>query len=765
MDLGLLFIRDLAVVLLVAAAVGAIFRWLKLSVVVGYLVAGMIVGPYTPIRFVSDIGRLHTLSELGLVFLMFFIGMELSLGRLRRLGMPLVATVGVTAWLVFHASRILGESLGWTPTAGLFLAAMLMVSSSAIISKTLSEAGYSHEKFGRRALGMSLMEDVVAVVMLTLLTARVADTDVPVGIVRTLGMLGGFIALLVALGLLIVPNLLRRLAKSSDSDLKVATVAGVLLWVAFLAARAGYSVALGAFLLGMIVGETAYRDRIARSFVGVQGMFVTVFFVSIGMLIDVKLVAAHWLLILGVALFSIAVRACGSAFALLLTGATVASAIQTAVVVTPIGEFSYIIAQLGVLHKVVPDYFYGLAVGISVVTAFTAPLLLRASEPLAEWIDARQPSIFRRSLAVYHEWLETLSHQLKGSGFWILTRSRIGQVTVEILLLLGVLGFSPMLRDALVGIPPAAGIGGREVRAAMPVIEIAYWSAVFVAALAMAVAIWRNVTAMGLIVAEAALPRSPAGRALRPVLDGAVQAGAAVALAMVFWALFPLEVSGWWSFVVVIDAIALFLFLFWRRLIRWHSQFQSSVSTALGAEAARQTVTTSRSVQDEDWGIDLVEVGVPDDAAYAGRTIRDLELRQRFGATIVAVERHGFGLPNPGPDVALFPGDKVLLIGDDAAAARTRAYLEQSGKSAPAAPRFSESGLETVVVPPQSPRAGRSLAELQIFSATGVQVLGLRRNGGAVINPTAGEALQPGDRLLILATPEELRLFRNWLRE
>jgi len=755
---GLLFIRDLAVVLLTAAAVGGLFRKLGISVVVGYLVAGMVVGPFTPFSLVSDVERIRTLSQLGLVFLMFFVGMGLSLSRIRRLGFPLVLTTAGTAWLVFHFVRLLAAALDWTPTAGLYLAAMLVVSSSAILTKTLSEAGLTHEKFARRALGMSLLEDVVAVVMLTLLTTRSdgASTDTDIHMARVLGLLGGFVALLVVVGLLIVPRFLRQVAKSSDRDLKVAAVAGVVMWISYLAASAGYSVALGAFLLGMIVGETSFRDRIERAFTGVEGMFSVIFFVSIGMLIDIRLLWAHAFLIVGVAFFALFIRVLCAGTALLATGSSLPAALRTGLAVTTIGEFSYIIAQTGVNKGVVPEYFYGLAVGVSVVTAFVTPLLLRHSEAFVETVDRRQPAVLRRTIGAYRTWLDAMMERLKGNNFWVLTRGRIGQVLVELLLFLGVLGFSPMLHSSLHGLQSDTG-------PAAPALGLVFWLFVFFVALALAVAVWRNIGAMGMIFACAVF-RDGATTALRPVMEGGIRFLAAVGLIALGWIFFPLPLSGWWSGAVVVAAISLFLSLFWRRLVKWHSHFQYSMINVLGAEAERSPIHSGKSVREEEWGVDLVEATVPEAAVYSGKSLRDLALRNRFGATVVAVERQGFPLPNPNPDLALFPGDKLLILGGDTETGHARAFLEQNAATAGAGPSFSESGLETVVVPDRSPRLRQSLADLRIFTATGVQVLGLRRNGNTTLNPSATEILLPGDRLLILAAPGEYGAFCNWLR-
>jgi CPA2 family monovalent cation:H+ antiporter-2 len=262
------FIQDLAIVVLVAGVVGWICQRLRLSVVVGYLVAGMVVGPYTPpFSLVHDGGRIETLAQVGLIFLIFSIGMRLSLRKLRQLGLSLVIATFIGAVSVFNLSRLAGTLLGFSPTESFFLASMLLISSSAVISKVLAESGATHEKVGQLATGMTVLEDVVAVVMLTLLSSMVQFGQT--GAARlggTLGLLSAFVALAGIGGLLIVPWLLRKLSVSAAEELQTLMVAGLLLTMALLAQRAGYSLTLGAFLLGAIVAETPHRTQIDRTF-------------------------------------------------------------------------------------------------------------------------------------------------------------------------------------------------------------------------------------------------------------------------------------------------------------------------------------------------------------------------------------------------------------------------------------------------------------------------------------------------------------------
>jgi CPA2 family monovalent cation:H+ antiporter-2 len=308
---GIQFIQDLAVILMVAGVVGWICQRLGLSVVVGFLAAGMLVGPFTPpFSLVTDEARIATAAQVGLVFLMFAIGLRLSLRKLRRMGLTLLIATFIGAIGVYYFTRLLGAALGWGTMESLFLAAMLMVSSSAIISKVLHETGGTHERSGQLAMGITVLEDVVAVVMFTLLSSIVqlgGASEANVG--QTLGLLGAFVVVALIGGLLLFPWLLKRMSISADEELQTLGIAALLFGMAIIAHHAGYSLALGAFLLGTIVAETPHRHQVERTFEGMRDVFSAVFFVAIGMQINVVQLFDSAGLIAGVALFTLVVVA------------------------------------------------------------------------------------------------------------------------------------------------------------------------------------------------------------------------------------------------------------------------------------------------------------------------------------------------------------------------------------------------------------------------------------------------------------------------
>ena len=265
---GIHFIQDLAVILVVAGVVGWLCQRIGLSVVVGFLAAGMLVGPYTPpFSLVTDHVRIETAAQVGLVFLMFGIGLRLSLRKLRRMGPALLFATFAGAVGVYYLTRLMATAAGWDPMQGLFLAAMLVTSSSAIISKVQQELGNSHEHASQMAMTVTVMEDIVAVVMLTLLGSIVHLSGAPAaGIGQTLGLMGAFVVLAVIGGLLLFPWLLKRMSVAADEELQTLGMAALLFSMAIIANYAGYSLALGAFLLGTIVAETPHRHQVERTF-------------------------------------------------------------------------------------------------------------------------------------------------------------------------------------------------------------------------------------------------------------------------------------------------------------------------------------------------------------------------------------------------------------------------------------------------------------------------------------------------------------------
>lgn len=757
---GLEFIRDLAVVMVIAGAVAWVCQRLGLSLVVGYLLAGAIIGPFTPpFQLVASVERVQMLSQLGLVFLIFAIGLDLGFQRLRRLGLSVALATVVGAVLVFHGCRLLGLAAGWSSTQSLFAAGMLMVSSSAIIGKVLRELNAAHQRAGQLALGVTVLEDVVAVVMLTLLSTLVRfGGDASPQLPRTLGALSAFVVALVLVSLLFVPRLLLRLTRAGGAEVRTLLVIGLLLSLAWLAAQAGYSLALGAFLLGVIVASTPQKPEIERVFEGIRDMFGALFFVSMGMLVDFQLLAGAWPWVLGMTAFALGFRPLATSLGLVLAGHATRDSVRAGLALTPLGEFSFIIAQVGVAAGAVPREFYPMAVGASLLTTLLAPALMRRSAVLSARVDERLPLAAREWIAFYHAWLRRISARQQRSTLWRLTGARLVQTAVGILFVSALILFADPLYDWLRLRLGEAWLFPRG-------LTILFWTGFGVVVLAPLVAIWRNFEALAMIFAEAATRRSQRRQTLRPLLTTVLKTVATALLVVWLLALLPFGLFAVGVAGVVLAVLGVLTAVFWRRLVRWQSrleiELQTQIKAALGPSAAANLTQALRERQD-DWQLQTEEFLVPDFAACAGRRIGELALRKRFGCSIASIDRQGFIISNPGAAVALYPRDRLLLLGSaaqlDAAARELSLTLADA-----AAQDLEELSTDVVPVPLDSPRAGRTLLELDAMRQVGVQVAGIQRGPKRVLTPGGADRVEAGDELLVLGTPRQIREFREWL--
>lgn len=758
---GIYLIQDLAVVLVIAGAVAWLCQRLGLSAIVGYLAAGAIIGPNTPpFALVSDLDRVQTLAQLGLVFLVFSIGLNLSLSRLKRLGLSVIVATIIGALLMLNVGRLAGSVLGWSVTASLFLAAMLMVSSSAIISKVLDELNLTHERPGQLALGVTVLEDVVAITMLTILTSLVAfGGEQPPALAPTLGKLGAFIVFVALMSLLVMPKLLTRLSTGASSETRTLIVGGLLLALAVLAVKVGYSLALGAFIFGAIIGSTRYKDDIERVFSGLDQIFGAVFFVAVGMLVDFRVLVESWPLVLGVTALALLARPVACALGFIAVGNNSRESIQAGLSLTPLGEFSFIIAQLGVESGVLPASAYPVAVGASLLTSLAAPVLTRRAERISHCIVGLTPSVVDRWIGFYHDWLARLRNRQTASVFWRLTGKRFVQVGVHLLFVSALLLFAT---PAFLKIREVVGYDFLFPRG----LPFVFWTCFGLVLLGPIIAIWRNISALAMIASEAATAGAQRQARLRPLLETALRAVALVLLGAWLGALLP---SGW-SLLGVAGVVLLLLvavgIFFRRRLVRLHSRLEIEMMEQLkraSHSASQSAWSHALPLQTADWQLDIDEVTLPVDSTHAGRTLGQIALRKNFGCSVVGIDRQGYGIANPSADTMLYPQDKLLLLGsaEQLALAARELGSTTSGESHT---DFDELTMESVVVPADCPLAGKPLVELDLIRKTGVQIGGIRRGKERKLSPSGRDSFQPGDALLVLGTHEQIREFAAQLQ-
>lgn len=750
-------IQDLAVVLLAAGLSGWVCKRLGISVIVGYLAAGIIVGtPQITFPYVTDMVRIQLLSQLGLVFLMFFIGLGLRLRKLRKVGMGVMFATVVTALgtlaLAFGCARV----FGFDQSTALFLAAMLMGSSSAIVGKLIQDNQLMHRRSGQLALAMTLLEDIVAIVMLGYLGSYVAiDQSGGNGLREIIGMISllvAFVVLIILPGIVILPRWLGRFEKRGGIELETLIVAGLLFALAWLALSAGYSIALGAFLCGVILAETKRVQAIERAFSGLKDIFVALFFTAIGMSIDVtRFPEALGAITLGVALAFLA-RPIAATLGFLFVCEDEKVAIKAAFCLTPIGEFSFVIAGLGVATGVLDDTMQVAAVGISFATSLLAPFAVKKSELWARWFRPSRMPLLGPWLERYQATWLNISRASERSILTRLIRPRLWQVGIEWLLVTAVLLFAHPMETMFLNWADQNLIW-------LPMSKLIYWLVICLIILGSLIALFRNISALAMILADFMTTKLKEPPEARPRMEMVFRSGGLVLLTASLLNLLPLGkmTLGEWSIFLVIAGTA--VGFGWRNWVRWHSHAEHSIKSAFTEEdnAESEVAALSKRMR-EELGLNIVELDIPVRASVVGQKMEKLNLRQKFRVSVIAIDRQGHPLTSVSGSESLYAGDRLYLVGNKEDLEQAcEAILTETRSDEPTDLQLNAAILSKVTLGESSPWAGRSLSELDWPERFGVQIVGIRHNGTLRVNFSASDKLEVTDELTLAGSLDSVK--------
>ena len=657
---GATFLQDLAIVMMAAALVTVLFHKLRLPVVLGYILAGVLIGPHVlPLPLISDETTIKTLSELGIVFLMFSLGLEFSFRRLRKVGTTALIAAPLEILLMILVGYQIGQWFGWGRMDSVFLGAMISISSTTIIVKALQETRLTKEPFAQVIFGILIVEDILAIVLLALLSGIAMTGALDAGdVASTLGRLGIFLVVAVVLGLLVVPRLLGWVTKFRSNEVLLVTVLGLCFGVSLLALKLGYSVALGAFIIGAVIAEAREIGRIEILTSSLRDLFCAVFFVSIGLLIEPRMLAQHWLPIVVITAAVVIGKSVACAFGAFVAGNDNWTSMRVGNGLGQIGEFSFIIAALGLQLKVTSDFLYPVAVAVSVITAFLTPLRLRHSDDLVEWWGRHAPRALTNYLDLYTEWLGRFRESRRSGFVGRMVRKWFWQMGLNVALTAGVFIVAVFLaqrKPAWLPKFPGGEIG----------MNAFLWLGATVLSLPLLIAIFRKLQALGLLVAEVGVRPAVAGErtaSIRAVIAQGIPLAGAVALALLVLALSSTLLPPTEVLLVLVLIVGLVMWVWWRAFVKWHSKAQVAlIETFERPPPARPESTTQffRLLSHAQIRVVLVDSGSP----VAGKLIRELELRTRTGASVVGIERNGESIVNPGPDEELRAGDKLLLLG------------------------------------------------------------------------------------------------------
>jgi CPA2 family monovalent cation:H+ antiporter-2 len=564
------FIQDLAVIMLAAGIVTVLFHLLRQPVVLGYIAAGVLIGPHTKwyASLVTDEQSIRTVAELGLIFLLFSLGLEFSLRHLRRVGATAVvaALAGIVTmlWLGYE----LGLAFGWSAMDALFLGAMLSISSTTITIKAIDELGLKQQAFAHIVFGILIVEDVLAIAMIALLSGVAATgTVVPGEVLATLGGLTVFLVASLVIGILAVPRLLDYVARFRHDEMLLVGVLGLLFGFCLLVTWLGYSVALGAFVIGVIIAEARSLARIERLIAPLRDMFSAVFFVAVGLQLDPQALADYAGPIAAITTVVIAGKILARGAGAFAAGQSGRVSLRVGMSLAQIGEFSFIIAALGASLKVTSGFLYPVAVAVSAITTLFTPYLIRASDPLARRLHIAMPYPLRRIFHLYTQWLQGLRLQGDRAVIAAMVRRILLQTFVNLCLVTAIFA----------GIAWLARARAADIAALLPHRPMAnalLWGAALLLSLPFLIAAYRKLKALAMLLAEMGVHAGRHTERARRVVAEVLPAVSITAMLLLVGALSSSILPPAELLVAVLAMAALVLILLRQILVKLHSRLQ-----------------------------------------------------------------------------------------------------------------------------------------------------------------------------------------------
>ncbi len=665
------FLEAFALVICAAGVASVLFRWIRQPVVLGYILAGLVVGPYVPIPIVADPDIVRTLSELGVIFLMFALGLEFSLRRLAQVASNAGVTAVIQSSLMLGLGYLAGRVLGWDAPTSFFAGAMVAISSTTIIAKAFDE-----QKVGGRmrelVIGVLIVEDLLAILLLAVASGFIGGEGVSLETLTGTGIrLVLILAALLALGILVVPGAIGFVRRRHSAEATLLVSLGMCVGLALLAHELGYSVALGAFVAGSLIAESGAGEEIEHLVRPVRDLFAAVFFVSVGMLIDPAVLADNAAVI---ALFTVLVlvgKTVGTAVGAFLAGNGTQVSVRAGMSLAQIGEFSFIIAGAAMALGGTAELLYPIAVSVSAITTLTTPLLIRASARAASAVDALLPRALQTFATLYASWIEQLRavHQGPSAAARRLLRRLVADAAVLILVIAGTAIWHQRMSAWL-----AAQLGLSTTAASATIIA----SAALIS-LPFCWGIFRIAQRLGMVLAESILPRilgeeldyaAAPRRALVVTLQLAVVLLLALAIFAITQPFLPLAAGA----IAVAAVVALFGVAFWRRAADLHGHVKAAAQAIVEALAARAPgppdarELSLQGIQDLLPGLgNLASIQLDEADPAIGRSLADLDLRGRTGATILAIVHREGHVVVPTARETLQAGDLLALTGSSEA--------------------------------------------------------------------------------------------------
>lgn len=733
---------DLAIILVTAGVITVIFKWLKQPLVLGYLVAGFFIGPYFPwFPAITDDANIHVWSDIGIVFLMFALGLEFSIKKLKKVGSTGAITALTELLLMFTIGNTVGHLIGWSQMDCIFLGCMLSISSTTIIIKSFDDLRLKQQKFTGTVTAVLVVEDLIAVLLLVVLSTlsvskRFDGGQLAVSLVKLVFSL----IVWFTFGIYLVPTFLRWMRRYMTEETLCIVAVGLCFAMVVMASYAGFSTALGAFVMGAILSETIEADVIHRIITPVKNLFGAVFFVSVGMLVNPQILAGYWLPIVIIAFTVIVFKSLSATTGVLLSGKNMKTAMQSGFCFCQIGEFSFIIAGLGLSFSVINPDIYPIIVSVSVLTTFVTPYMIRAALPAYNVLYPHIPQRLREAMAHYSSSFSSSGHEKKMRQFLRkqLTGILLHGSVLAALALLSASWLKPLLNSMLVN---ADG-------------EPLFWGNLLGAVTTFALMspfLWA--------VAVKNVNRDRIRKMLevynhsQVVVIPILMLRYFVALAFVGY-VFATYFHMATGLLVVLAMFAILALLYSRRAIGFYHRIEDRFVTNFNQRQAQHSFRIPESLEKSFY---MERMTVTAYSRFVGVSLMQSQFRQRYGINVVSIERAGVVYDLPEKEMLIMPQDRLTVIGSEEQLAAFRTVVEVEPDMLIHDHSDNELNIYRLEVKADSPIVGMLIKNAQFQTKYRSMIIAIERGTNYMLNPSADTAFCVGD-VVWFVSPQDVQL-------
>lgn len=766
---SLSFMNDFSLILVTAGVMAIGSRLLRIPLLLGYICGGFLLGSHPfGIQLIHDQGLIHQLSELGVVFLMFYIGLEFDLKKLRRLFGPAIWALLLQTTFMLFLGRIVAPMLGWGGLNGLFLGGLLAISSTMITLPILQEQQALEKNFAQLSIGILILEDILAIMLLVVLSGiAITGHFAWDAIGRVTFLVGVFVVSVFFLGRLLAPLLIRLLLRFNSEEVLTIAIVGFLMAIGLLAERSHFSIALGAFLAGAILSQSQLSEAIEKHMQPIRTLFTAIFFIAVGLMINLSLLA-HFIgpiVALTVLTFLLKVLACFAG--LYLSGQRGEDSLRAALSKAQIGEFSFVIASLGTSLGVASEGLLNIAVGVSIGTIICTSLLSPRGERIYGRILSHLPHGLLELGKLYQNLLTIIRGRLSQNLLLKVGKKPLAYIVCSVLLFSALLFTVSRATDWLLTLH----IFDNWTR----YVPLATWSGAAILSLPILVPTVRQINVLLFVLADNALARSEvqSKRLLRPNLGGIFQSAIFVLILLIFGGTFlsvasPTLPSGTalYAFFLLLTVAAILL---WKQILRINSRLETYFIDTFNQDIESQIERQRQGMLEKfrakyPLDLELADILIMDGHCGCGKKISDLPLRSQFDAHVIAIRRGQFTAFSPDPESTLFPDDRLLMMARRSRLGELERYFSTAGEQERGTShRNGDLEIDQICLGPNFEFVGKTLIESNLRKRYGVSVVGIFRNRKTITLPPGSELLMANDILVIVGSRSHIDDFQGRL--